>query len=64
MIWPIASITVSALIVLGTVYGCQDARRNYYAAQKACVDSGGSWVSTGSSESYNAHCIRFATAVR
>jgi hypothetical protein len=39
-----AVLTGLGIIVGGSLYGCQQSRQAYYAAQTECVGHGGTWV--------------------
>ncbi len=56
----IATVLVVFIIIGGFVYGCTEADRQYYAAQKVCVESGGSWLPYGNAAQagYTAQCLK------
>ena len=62
--WIIGCFTTIAVVFIlcFSVVTCnQGASERYYAAQKMCIESGGSWLPThGGSDSYGANCFRLA----
>lgn len=53
----ICGLLIVIIICVFTAHACSNANDRYYKAQMECVTQGGSWISVGSSGSYQANCV-------